>query len=61
MCAALDETLALFGEVEVVGHALTPRLFDGGDATPAGDAEAALARLAAGLHGRFGPRGGDPP
>lgn len=56
MLARSSELLKQFQGVEIVGNALTPRLFGGGgDPAPRNDAEEGLRDLAAALNGRFGP------
>lgn len=57
MLQDMKATLSGFKGVEIVGNALTPRLFGGsGDPTPQDDHERALKELAQGMHGRFGPQ-----
>lgn len=50
--------LASFAGVEIIGHTITPRLLEAGsaDSAPATEDERALADLARGLGGTFGPR-----
>jgi hypothetical protein len=58
MLLEVDRIRGLFRDVKVVGHAVTPRLFGGGDPAPRDEAERGLRDLAEALGGRFGPAPG---